>query len=132
MLHAICYLLHSYLHVCCIAVAPFVFRPIQLKHKLHCNQTKVAIILTRYTHNYRGFMHHDCLATKQHSYTVKNGELRYTLGNKHPHPIRCFIYTHGCIYNTLSFIMGWSNTLKGVNTYRMHRHKGRTVGFILQ
>ena len=65
-------------------------------------------------------------------YTVKNGELGYTLGrefNKHPLLVRCFIYTHGCIYNTLSFIVGWSNTLKGVNAYGVRRYtlKGGTV-----
>ena len=32
------------------------------------------------------------------------------------------MYTHGCIYNNLSFIVGWSNTLKGVNTYRVPRY----------
>ena len=39
------------------------------------------------------------------------------------------MYTHGCIYNTLSLIVGSSNTLKGVNTYGVHRYtlKGGTV-----
>ena len=39
------------------------------------------------------------------------------------------MYTHKCIYNTLTFIMGWSNTLKGVNTYGVHKYtlKGSTV-----
>ena len=39
------------------------------------------------------------------------------------------MHTHGCIYNTLSFIVGWSNILKGVHTYGVLRYtlKGHTV-----
>ena len=66
------------------------------------------------------------------NHTVINGELGYTLGrefNKHPLPVRYIKYTHGCICDTLSFTVGWSNTLKGVNTYGVHGYtpKGGTV-----
>ena len=39
------------------------------------------------------------------------------------------MYTHECKYNTLEFIVGKSNTLKGVNTNGVHRYtlKGVTV-----
>ena len=64
--------------------------------------------------------------------TVKNGELGYTLGrefNKHPLLVRYFMYTHWCIYHNLSFIVGWSNILKGVYTFGVHRYtfKGGTI-----
>lgn len=59
------------------------------------------------------------------AHTVKSGELGYSLGsefNKHSLSIRYFIYTLGCIYNTLSLIVGLSNTLKDVNTCRVYRY----------